>query len=56
LTTSDGSSCVANGDQFAKWHTIEKLETGVVAMRWPRLIGKNARLDVHGRGPKVRVV
>ena len=25
-------------------------------MRWPRLVGKNARLDVHGRGPKVRVV
>lgn len=38
-----------------KAHRIAKVEAGKVRMRWPRLVGKNARLNVHGRGPTVRV-
>jgi L-alanine-DL-glutamate epimerase-like enolase superfamily enzyme len=39
-----------------KAHRIAKIETGRVQMKWPRLVGKNARLDVHGRGPRISVV
>ena len=39
-----------------KRHRIASIKSARVQMRWPRLVGKNARLDVHGRGPRVRVV
>jgi len=51
-----GLMAVADMQAELKPHRIAKLETGRVQMRWPRLVGKNARLDVHGRGPNVRVV
>lgn len=33
-------------------HRIDGVEFRQVDLRWPRLVGKNARLDVHGRGPE----
>ncbi len=36
-------------------HTIENIQFSEVQMDWPRLVGKNARLDVHGHGPKERI-
>lgn len=34
-------------------HRIAAVETTSVPIRWPRLVGRNAKLDVHGRGPTV---
>jgi len=34
-------------------HRIASLEIRQVPLPWPRLVGKNAKLDVHGRGPTV---
>ena len=48
-------------DDLAIWkkelgkHRLKRIEVGQVQMRWPRLVGKNARLDVHGRGPRQNV-
>lgn len=36
-------------------HKLQSLEVLSVQMKWPRLVGKNARLDVHGRGPREAV-
>ncbi len=36
-------------------HRITNIEVGSVQIRWPRLVGRNARLGVHGRGPRVNV-
>lgn len=36
-------------------HRIKSIESDSVQMHWPRLVGKNARLDVHGRGPRVGI-
>lgn len=33
-------------------HRLDSLEVKTIQLRWPRLVGKNARLDVHGRGPR----
>ena len=32
-------------------HRIDGFETKRVPVMWPRLVGKNARLDTHGNGP-----
>lgn len=46
---------------YAAWreslarHRVTSLELSTVKMQWPRLVGKNSRLGVHGRGPRVRV-
>lgn len=48
---SRASSGAEAGGELSK-HRIAALETRKVAQPWPRLVGKNARLDVHGRGPK----
>lgn len=42
------------GGELAR-HRIDGHELREVSLPWPRLVGKNARLDVHGRGPNVRV-
>lgn len=34
-------------------HRVASLETRRVSLPWPRLVGKNAKLDVHGRGPTI---
>ncbi len=36
-------------------HRLEGLEVKTVQLNWPRLVGKNSRLDVHGRGPRETV-
>ena len=35
------------------YHTIKSVEFGDVRMQYPRLVGKNARLDLHGYGPRL---
>lgn len=37
-------------------HRITSLEVKQVPLPWPRLVGKNAKLDVHGWGPTVWAV
>lgn len=43
-------------DKNQEWNTIlsghrlDALEVKTVQLNWPRLVGKNSRLDVHGRG------
>lgn len=36
-------------------HHLASLDIKTVQMKWPRLVGKNSRLDVHGRGPRETV-
>lgn len=38
-----------------KDHTIADIQFLEVQLRYPRLVGKNAKLDLHGYGPKERV-
>ncbi len=35
------------------YHTIKSVEFGDVRLQYPRLVGKNARLDIHGYGPRL---
>jgi hypothetical protein len=37
-------------------HRIKSVETQRVPLLWPRFVGKNAKRDVHGRGPTATVV
>ena len=37
------------------YHTIDKITYGFVRLQYPRLVGKNARLDIHGYGPNVEI-
>jgi L-alanine-DL-glutamate epimerase-like enolase superfamily enzyme len=37
-------------------HRIADVTVRQVSLRWPRLVGKNAKRDVHGYGPSVAVV
>ena len=41
--------------QILASHHLVSLEIKTVQLRWPRLVGKNSRLDVHGRGPRETV-
>lgn len=43
-----------DSDELA-YHKIDRVEFSQVQLRWPRHVGKNARRDVHGFGPKIRV-
>ncbi|MGH2623725.1 MAG: hypothetical protein ACRDE7_08670, partial [Sphingobacterium sp.] len=36
-------------------HKIDKIEFSTVRLQYPRLVGKNARLDLHGYGPNVEI-
>jgi hypothetical protein len=42
-------------DDALRKHRIAAIEFRRVAQPWPRLVGKNSRLDVHGRGPSPEV-
>jgi L-alanine-DL-glutamate epimerase-like enolase superfamily enzyme len=42
-------------DEALQKHRIAAIEFRRVAQPWPRLVGKNSRLDVHGRGPSPEV-
>ncbi len=37
-------------------HKIDKCEIVELAFHWPRLVGKNGRLDIHGQNKKVKVL
>lgn len=37
------------------YHTIHSVTFGDVRMQYPRFVGKNARLDVHGFGPRIGI-
>lgn len=56
------AGATVRADTPPKWretlrdHRLANLEHLQLQMRWPRLVGKNARLDVHGRGPRVNAV
>src|SRR5690606_19437717 len=41
-------------DELA-YHTIKAVTFGHVRMQYPRFVGKNARLDVHGFGPRIDI-
>lgn len=47
--------------QHADWHEelsrhrIERIESRVIQNHWPRLVGRNARRDTHGRGRDVPI-
>jgi D-galactarolactone cycloisomerase len=36
-------------------HKIADISYTQVQLKWPRFVGKNARRDIHGYGPKVSV-
>ncbi|MEQ9443172.1 MAG: enolase C-terminal domain-like protein [Cyclobacteriaceae bacterium] len=36
-------------------HTIKEITFSEISLKWPRQVGKNARLDVHGHGPSARI-
>ena len=42
-------------DKDLSAHTLSALQFSEVQMQWPRQVGKNAQLDVHGHGPKERI-
>ncbi|WP_196938356.1 mandelate racemase/muconate lactonizing enzyme family protein [Sphingobacterium pedocola] len=40
-------------DKELSYHTIQSINFSSVRLQYPRLVGKNARLDLHGYGPRV---
>ncbi len=42
-------------DQELAYHRIQDIKFSSVALRYPRLVGKNARLGLHGYGPDVEI-
>ncbi|TJZ53357.1 mandelate racemase/muconate lactonizing protein [Sphingobacterium olei] len=40
-------------DKELSYHTIQSIKFSSVRLQYPRLVGKNARLDLHGYGPRV---
>lgn len=48
------SASAAPDERLAR-HKIAAIEIKDVRLTWPRLVGKNARLDIHGRGPSPAV-
>lgn len=36
-------------------HTLASVQFSEVQMQWPRQVGKNAQLDIHGFGPRVNI-
>jgi len=53
--TVPAASALAQSGPLAA-HRIAAVETRRVALTWPRLVGKNSKLDVHGHGPTANVV
>ncbi len=49
---SDGTEEARMQEELA-YHTIQSVTFGHVRMQYPRLVGKNARLDTHGFGPRL---
>ncbi|KGE13150.1 enolase C-terminal domain-like protein [Sphingobacterium deserti] len=42
-------------DKELGYHRIKDIRFSNVQLRYPRLVGKNARLDLHGHGPQVDI-
>jgi hypothetical protein len=42
-----------SGNNELAYHTLEHIKFDSVQLRYPRLVGKNSRLGVHGTGPKI---
>lgn len=42
-------------DKELAYHKIQDIKFSNVQLNYPRLVGKNARLDLHGYGPKVEI-
>lgn len=47
----DGTSA----DKEFAYHRIQEIKFSTVKLNYPRLVGKNARLDLHGYGPTVEI-
>ena len=55
-TVKSSAYHVASAADPLKNHRITGYELKRARLHWPRLVGKNARLDVHGNGPTENVV
>lgn len=44
-----------NDDSELSYHRIQDIRFSTVQLKYPRLVGKNARLDLHGYGPEVTI-
>lgn len=42
-------------DRELSYHRIQEVKYSTVQMKYPRLVGKNARLNLHGYGPNVEI-
>ncbi|RKO72012.1 mandelate racemase/muconate lactonizing protein [Sphingobacterium puteale] len=42
-------------DRELSYHRIQEIKYSTVQMKYPRLVGKNARLNLHGYGPNVEI-
>ncbi len=49
------SANVKSHDKELSYHRIKDIKFSTVKMNYPRLVGKNARLDLHGYGPDVEI-
>lgn len=52
LTTILNSSI---SEKELSYHRVQEIKYSTVQMKYPRLVGKNARLDLHGYGPNVEI-
>src|SRR5690606_20751340 len=43
-------------DEELAYHRIQDIKFSNVQLNYPRLVGKNARLDLHGYGPNIEIV
>lgn len=43
-------------DKTLAYHRIQDIKFSTVQLNYPRLVGKNARLDLHGYGPNIEIV
>ncbi len=44
-----------NQEKELSFHKISEIKFSTVQLKYPRLVGKNARLDLHGYGPNVEI-
>ncbi|RZF61399.1 enolase C-terminal domain-like protein [Sphingobacterium corticibacterium] len=44
-----------SADKELAYHRIQEIKFSTVKLNYPRLVGKNARLDLHGYGPTVEI-
>src|SRR5690606_20025333 len=44
-----------SADKELAYHRMQEIKFSTVTLNYPRLVGKNARLDLHGYGPTVEI-